>query len=64
MHNPPGGPKPTTRTYYVPDGSIGDWDESTKTDRTYLNGVLILTIIEKDENYPVISLGIFYIPLP
>ena len=63
---PPGGPfeSPTTRGYQLPSGTIGDWDESTKTDRTYLNGVLILTVIEKDENYPVISLGRFYIPLP
>jgi hypothetical protein len=29
-----------------------------------MDDTLILTIVEKDENYPVISLGIFYIPLP
>ena len=63
---PPGGPfeSPTTRLYHVPNGTRGDWDESTKTDRNYLDDTLILTIIEKDENYPVISVWRFYIPLP
>ena len=64
MGTPPGGPAPTTRIYQLPNDTRGDWDESTKTDRNYLDDTLILTIIEKDENYPLISLGIFYIPLP
>jgi hypothetical protein len=65
MGTPPGGPKPTTRIYDVSNGTSTreDWDESTKTDRIYMDDTLILTIIEKDENYPLISLGIFYIPL-
>ena len=64
MHTPPGGPAPTTRIYQLPNGASVDTDESGKITRNYLDDTLILTIIEKDENYPVISLGIFYIPLP
>jgi len=64
MGTPPGGPAPTTRIYYLPNGASVDTDESGKITRNYLDDTLILTIIEKDENYPVISLGIFYIPLP
>jgi len=65
---PPGGPfeSPTTRIYDVSNGTSTreDWDESTKTDRIYMDDTLILTIIEKDEDYPLISVWKFYIPLP
>ena len=63
---PPGGPfeSPTTRGYQVPNGTWGGPDESGKIDREYLDDTLILTIVEKDENYSLISLGIFYTPLP
>lgn len=50
----PGGPAPATYVYYGPNGTIDDWDESTNTMRIYLEDgalTLILTIIEKDENY-------------
>ena len=66
---PPGGPfeSPTTRGYYGPSGTVDVCDESGNINWIWLEDdtlTLILTIIEKDENYPVISLGIFYIPLP
>jgi len=63
MGTPPEGPSPTTRIYHV-NSDRGEWDESTQTQREYLNDVLILTVIEKTEKFPLISLGIFYIPLP
>ena len=52
----PGGPAPATYVYYGPNGTIGDWDESTNTMRIYLEDgalTLILTIIEKSESFPV-----------
>ena len=49
----PGGPAPATRVYSVPNGTWGGPDESGKIDREYLDDTLILTIIEKDENYPI-----------
>jgi len=45
--------QPATRTYHVPNGTWGGPDESGKINRNYLDDTLILTIIEKDENYPV-----------
>ena len=49
----PGGPAPATHVYYVPSGTSGGPDESGKINKNYLDDALILTIIEKDENYPV-----------
>lgn len=61
---PPRSPSPTTHGYQVPNGSISEWDESTHTERVYLNDILILTVIEKSEELPLITWGRFYIPLP
>jgi len=49
----PGGPALATHVYYGPSGTRHDWDESGNICRIYLDDALILTIIEKDENYPV-----------
>lgn len=52
----PGGPAPATHVYYGPSGTVDVSDESGNIDWIWLEDdtlTLILTIIEKDENYPV-----------
>ena len=46
----PGGSKPATRTFQVPDGAIIAQEDSNITKIT-LDDVLILTIIEKSEDF-------------
>ena len=46
----PGGPKPATRTFQVPDGAIVA-NEDSNTIKITLDDVLILTIIEKTEDF-------------
>ena len=60
----PRSPSPTTHGYQVPNGSRIEPDDDGTITRVYQGDTLILTIIEKSEEFPLISLGKFYIPLP
>jgi hypothetical protein len=46
----PGGFKPVTRVYHVPDGARISEEDSNIT-KIYLNDALILTVVEKSEDF-------------
>jgi hypothetical protein len=61
---PPVSPSPTSRGYQVPNGARIDHVSDSLVNIYSDDGTLILTVIEEPESYPLISLGIFYVPLP
>jgi len=63
--SPPRSPSPTSHGYQVPNNSTIDSSEGDTIIRVYsADGTLILTVIERPEEFPLVSLGIFYVPLP
>ncbi len=61
---PPPSPSPTSHGYQVPNGARIDHVSDSLVKIYSADGTLILTVIDEPESYPLVSLSIFYVPLP